>query len=84
MKGRVVYGMMNIGTKPTFNTTIPSIEVHFLDWNSDLYGQSVKVELLKWIREERKFKTSKELQIQIQTDEQYCRSYIPTKHIGNK
>ena len=84
LKGRVVYGMMNIGTKPTFDTTIPSIEVHFLDWNSDLYGQAVQVELLKWIREERKFKTSKELQKQIQTDEQYCRSYIPTKHIGNK
>ena len=78
LKDRIVYGMMNIGTKPTFDATIPSIEVHFLDWNSDLYGQSVKVELLKWIREERKFKTSKELQIQIQTDEQYCRSSIPT------
>jgi len=78
LKGRIVYGMMNIGTKPTFNTTIPSIEVHFLDWNSDLYGQAIQVELLKWIREERKFKTSKELQTQIQTDEQYCRSSIPT------
>ena len=29
LKGRVVYGMMNIGTKPTFDTTMPSIEVHF-------------------------------------------------------
>ena len=84
LKGRVVYGMMNIGTKPTFDTTIPSIEVHFLDWNSDLYGQSVKVELLKWIREERKFKTVKDLQAQIQTDEQNCRSSIPTSHVSYK
>ena len=84
LKGRVVYGMMNIGTKPTFDTTMPSIEVHFLDWNGDLYGQAVQVELLKWIREERKFKTIKELQKQIQTDEQNCRSSIPTSHVSYK
>jgi riboflavin kinase/FMN adenylyltransferase len=84
LKGREVYGMMNIGTKPTFDTTMPSIEVHFLDWNGDLYGQAVQVELLKWIREERKFKTVKELQKQIQTDEQNCRSSIPTSHVSYK
>ena len=76
--------MMNIGTKPTFDTTIPSIEVHFLDWNGDLYGQVVQVDLLKWIREERKFKTVEELQTQIQTDEQICRASIPTSHVSNK
>ena len=84
LKGRVVYGMMNIGTKPTFDTTMPSIEVHFLDWNGGLYGQAVQVELLKWVREERKFKTVKELQAQIQTDEQNCRSSIPTSHVSYK
>ena len=78
LKGRVVYGMMNIGTKPTFDTTMPSIEVHFLDWNGGLYGQAVQVELLKWVREERKFSSVEELQTQIQADEQYCRSSIPT------
>jgi len=78
LKDRVIYGMMNIGIKPTFDTTMPSIEVHFLDWNGDLYGQAVQVELLKWVREERKFKTVKELKTQIQADEQYCRSSIPT------
>ena len=84
LKGRVVYGMMNIGTKPTFDTTMPSIEVHFLDWNGDLYGQAVQVELLKWVREERKFKTVKELQKQIQNDEHNCRSSIPTSHVSYK
>ena len=84
LKGRVVYGMMNIGTKPTFDTTMPSIEVHFLDWNGNLYGQAVQVELLKWVREERKFNNVKELQTQIQADEQYCRSSIPTSHVSYK
>ena len=84
LKGDVVYGMMNIGTKPTFNTTMRSVEVHFLDWNGDLYGQVVQVELLKWVREERKFKTIKELQTQIQTDEHNCRASIPTSHASYK
>lgn len=74
---RVVYGMMNIGTKPTFDTTNPSIEVHFFDWNGDLYGQTLQVKLLKWVREEQKFDSVAELQAQIHADERYCRSYIP-------
>ena len=74
---RVVYGMMNIGTKPTFDTTNPSIEVHFFDWNGDLYDQTLQVKLLKWIREEQKFGSVEELQAQIHADERYCRSYIP-------
>ena len=78
LSNRVVFGMMNIGTKPTFDASMPSIEVHFFDWNGDLYGQAVQVELLKWVREERKFSSVEELQTQIQADEQYCRSSIPT------
>ena len=78
LEDRIIYGMMNIGTKPTFNAAMPSIEVHFFDWNGNLYGQAVQVELLKWVREERKFNTVEELQTQIQADEQYCRSSIPT------
>ena len=78
LEDRIIYGMMNIGTKPTFNAAMPSIEVHFFDWNGNLYGQAVQVELLKWVREERKFSSVEELQTQIQADEQYCRSSIPT------
>ena len=84
LEDRIIYGMMNIGTKPTFNAAMPSIEVHFFDWNGNLYGQAVQVELLKWVREERKFNTVEELQTQIQADEQYCRSSIPTSHLSYK
>ena len=76
LDNQVVYGMMNIGTKPTFDTTNPSIEVHFFDWNGDLYEQTLQVKLLKWVREEQKFGSVEELQAQIHADERYCRSYI--------
>jgi riboflavin kinase/FMN adenylyltransferase len=78
LSNRVVYGMMNIGTKPTFDISMPSIEVHFFDWEKDLYGQTIRVELLRWVRDEQKFGSIDELQAQIQADEQYCRSYIST------
>ena len=84
LEDRIIYGMMNIGKKPTFNAAMPSIEVHFFDWNGNLYGQAVQVELLKWVREERKFNNVEELQTQIQADEQYCRSSIPTSHVSYK
>jgi len=77
LDNQVVYGMMNIGTKPTFDTINPSIEVHFFDWNGDLYDQTLQVKLLKWVREEQKFDSVEELQAQIHADERYCRSYIP-------
>ena len=77
LDNQVVYGMMNIGTKPTFDTTNPSIEVHFFDWNGDLYDQTLQVKLLKWVREEQKFDSIEKLQAQIHADERYCRSYIP-------
>ena len=77
LDNQVVYGMMNIGTKPTFDTTNPSIEVHFFDWNGDLYDQTLQVKLLKWVREEQKFDSVEELQAQIHADERHCRSYIP-------
>jgi len=77
LDNQVVYGMTNIGTKPTFHTTNPSIEVHFFDWNGDLYGQTLQVKLLKWVREEQKFDSVEELKAQIHADERYCRSYIP-------
>lgn len=63
-------GVMNIGVRPTIEQSIPerSIEVHVLDWQGDLYDQSLTVELLHFIRPEQKFNSLSELQGQIQRD----------------
>ena len=76
LAGQSVYGMMNIGDKPTFDVTTISIEVHFLDWRGDLYGQRVAVEVLKRVRDAQKFDSVEKLQAQLQADEAYCRSII--------
>ena len=66
-------GIMNWGMKPTVNNTVePVIEVHILDFNEDLYGKNLKIEVLKYIRGEKKFKNLEELTAQIKEDIKQC------------
>lgn len=65
--------IMNWGMKPTVNNTVePVIEVHIFDFNSDLYGKNIKIEVLKQIRKEEKFKNLDELKTQIKKDIKEC------------
>jgi len=63
-----VYGMMNIGFNPTVAGTEKSIEIHFFDFNQDLYGKEVQVRLLKKIRDEHKFESIDHLREQLEKD----------------
>jgi riboflavin kinase/FMN adenylyltransferase len=60
----------NIGYRPTFNLPDPvlQLEVHILDFNSDIYGQYVQVAFVKYIRGEIKFNSVDELKEQISLD----------------
>lgn len=58
----------NIGMRPTFNETVRSIESHIFDFNRDLYGQRIKLELVERVRGERKFDSAGELSKQIALD----------------
>jgi len=66
--GSVVYGMMNIGFNPTVEGKFKSIEVHFFDFDTDLYDQKIQVELLKRIRDEIKFDSVEMLRNQLLKD----------------
>ncbi len=68
LNGQKVYGMMNIGTNPTVNGNEQSIEVHFLNFNQDLYGQTISVHLTERIRDEQKFDSIAELKNQLEKD----------------
>jgi riboflavin kinase/FMN adenylyltransferase len=68
--GKVFEGVMNIGTKPTFSgdSLIRSFEVHLFDFNRDIYGQSMRVEFVSYLRAERKFSSIDALIEQIGND----------------
>ena len=62
------FGMMNIGNRPTVDGKHQTIEVHFFDFNDDLYGETIQIELLKFLREEQKFNSLDDLKLQLQKD----------------
>ncbi|CAH9017497.1 bifunctional riboflavin kinase/FAD synthetase [Candidatus Nitrosacidococcus sp. I8] len=58
----------NIGIRPTLNNSQPLLEVHIFDFNQNIYGQHIQVTFLQQIREEVKFCSLTELQVQINKD----------------
>ena len=73
---KIIYGMMNIGTNPTVGGKYQSIEIHFFDFNQDIYGNKVKIELLKRLRDEQKFESIENLQTQLHKDKLKALDYI--------
>jgi riboflavin kinase / FMN adenylyltransferase len=58
----------NIGMRPTFSEPTRTFEAHIFDFNRDIYGQEVKLEMIERIRPERKFASGQELAAQIAAD----------------
>ncbi|NRD18841.1 bifunctional riboflavin kinase/FAD synthetase [Winogradskyella eckloniae] len=71
-----VYGMMNIGTNPTVNGKTQSIEVHYFNFNKDLYNTEIKIEFLKRLRNEEKFKNIEVLKGQLYKDKEDAMAFI--------
>lgn len=62
-------GIANFGLRPTVDNTIhPVLEVHILGFDKEIYGEKIRVNFLKKIRDEKKFNSLDELKAQIQKD----------------
>ncbi len=67
------YAVLNWGMKPTVhNTNKPVLEVHVLNFEGNLYGETLEIEILKKLRDERKFSSLDELKAQINKDAEEC------------
>lgn len=73
LKGVTYKGMLNVGTNPTtdFDNKI-KIEVNIFDFDADIYGETLKVEFVKWIRNEEKFANLDELKQALANDKIAC------------
>ncbi len=76
LAGKKVYGMMNIGTNPTFDESLLSIEIHFLNFDADLYDQKIQISLLKYLRPEQKFDSVPLLITQLKIDKYQTLQYV--------
>ena len=64
--------MANLGTAPTFGVEKPLLEVHLLDFEGDLYGETVTVGFSRRLRDIVRFDSIEALQHQLQTDLDQC------------
>lgn len=72
-KGITYQGMLNIGTNPTTDLDNKiKIEVNIFDFSQDIYGETLKIEFVKWIRNEEKFANLDELKQALANDKIAC------------
>lgn len=70
--GEPMPAMMNIGTRPTYNGSSQTLEVHIIGYEGDLYGQDVTVTFAERIRSEQPFDSPSALASQLQLDRKAC------------
>ncbi len=68
--------MMNIGFRPTINGKHQTIEVHFFDFNHNLYNQNLTVEILYFLRDEEKFSSVEKLISQLKIDKSNALNHL--------
>lgn len=76
--GKVYKGVTNVGSRPTINDgTHITVETCLLDYEGDLYGQEIRVELMKFLRPEQKFDSLEELKQAVLNDIENAKKDIP-------
>lgn len=74
--GELVYGIANVGPRPTFPDGVPSLEVHYLDFSGDVYGDEITVEFLHFLRSQRRFTGLDSLTAQLEHDKLTAKAVI--------
>jgi riboflavin kinase / FMN adenylyltransferase len=74
--GRILDGVANLGVRPMFEPPKELLEPHFFDFDGDLYGQRIAVELVSFIRDELVFEDVEALRVQIARDAEQARARL--------
>ena len=77
--GRVVGGVANLGVRPQFDPPLELFEPHFFDFSGDLYGQTISVELVSFIRPEARFDSLEALVARMDADSAEARDRLLSK-----
>jgi riboflavin kinase/FMN adenylyltransferase len=75
---KTIFGLINIGTRPTVDGTNQTIEVFYLDFDKTIYDESLTIEIIEFIRDEQKFDSLNDLKNQINEDKIFAVNYINT------
>ena len=75
---KTIFGIANIGFKPTIGGQKLNLEVHLLDFDKDIYKSYIKIEFLSYLRKEKKFSGLDALKRQIDQDIEAAKQYFST------
>lgn len=78
---RILGGVANIGSNPTFGGQGVSLEVHLLDFRGDLYGEPLRLYFVERLRDERRFPSAQDLARAIAGDVARARELLPRTRI---
>ena len=73
-------GVANLGIRPSFDPPVELLEPYFFDFSGDLYGQTIEVELIEYLRDEAKFDSLDALTTQMHRDAAEARRIIAATH----
>jgi len=73
VQNKAFLGVLNVGNRPTFGTSEKISEVHILDFNREIYGEILNINVRKFIRQEQTFDTPETLKKQIEQDRETVR-----------
>lgn len=80
-------GLLHLGPRPTFRGSLPSKELHLLHFEGELYGEVIRVEFLKRLRDVRPFASAAELVAQMRRDREdairYFRDVLGLQGVGS-
>ena len=68
LDGVMYNSITNIGIRPSFRLDEPVSETHILDFNGEIYGKKLRIELVRYLREEKAFSNINELKEQLEND----------------
>lgn len=75
------FAVTNVGNRPTFNGLSITVEAHLLDFNRDIYAQTLRLDFMERLRGEMKFNGIDNLIAQIQQDVEQGRQLLQTLQI---
>ncbi|MDE3077003.1 MAG: bifunctional riboflavin kinase/FMN adenylyltransferase, partial [Chloroflexota bacterium] len=76
VQGRRLRSAVNVGVRPTFDASRRTVESYVLDFDGDLYGQTIAIEFLHRLRPEQKFDSVEALREQMARDVEQTREYF--------
>ena len=77
LNGEEYLSMTNVGVNPTVeNIDTPKVETHLIDFAGEMYGKSIQIEFIDFIRDEKKFDSVGELKSQLENDRKHVIKYF--------